>query len=333
MIEIQSFNKRHVSTESFERYLESGVPIVLPIGGIPKIHIFIEPLRSELGLRIEAGPELQVPDTGLRNIIARIAVHDGKRFLEVVVTVASLFRDAYPVLCLMADRIQLSGFSASGALRATLDKMSSLLRTPDSMSREREVGLFGELLILGGLISSRGLSNAVQAWRGGQREEHDFGLPTLDVEVKTTTAERRAHWVGSLTQMVPTPERPLWLISHQVTAAGAGHGRTLPDLVDNIRLALGTGAARDSFEATLSGSGWHEEDRERLGTHWTRRAESRAFVVAGAFPRLTPDALRHADVAWDRMPEVRYRIVLDGLESEEDVPEVISTAMGFEGRI
>ncbi|MET8322903.1 PD-(D/E)XK motif protein [Micromonospora sp. NPDC005189] len=333
MIENQQFDKRHVSTEGFDRYLDSGVPIVLPIRGMPEVHIFIEPLKSELGLRVEAEPDSQAPDTGLRNIVARIAVRDGKRFLEVVVTMAPLFRDAYPVLCSMADRIQLGGLSPSSALRATLDKLSSLLRAPDWMSREREVGLFGELLVLGGLIGSRGLSNAAQAWRGGQAEEHDFGLPNLDAEVKTTTGERRTHWVGSLTQLVPTRGRPLWLISHQVTAAGAGRGHTLPDLVDNIRLQLGSGVARDSFEVTLSGSGWQEDDRERLGTRWTRRAESHAYAVVGAFPRLTSDALRHSDLPLDRMPEVRYRIVLDGLESEEDVPQIIATAIRFEGQI
>jgi hypothetical protein len=329
----RSVDKRHVSTEGFDRYLDSGVPVVLPIHGMPEAFIFVEPLRPELGLRVEVGPDSDAPETGLRNIIARIAVRDGTRFLEVVVTVSALFRDAYPVLCSMADRVQVGGLSPSSALRATLDKMSSLLHPPDSMSREREVGLFGELLVLGGLISALGVNKAVQAWRGGQAEEHDFGLPALDVEVKTTTGERRAHWIGSLTQMVPTRDRPLWLVSHQLTAAGTGHGHTLPDLVETIRLELGSGVARDGFEMTLAGSGWREDDRERLVTRWTLRTESLAYAVVGAFPRLTPDALRHSGLPLDRIPEVRYRIDLDGLESEQDVPKIISITIGFEGRI
>jgi hypothetical protein len=326
-----SVDKRHVSAESFDRYLDSRVPVVLQVRGVPEAFIFVDPLKPELGLRVEVGASADAPETGLRNIIARIAMRDGRRFLEAVVTVSALFRDAYPILCSMADRVQVGGLSPADALRATLDKMSSLLRAPDSISREREVGLFGELLVVAGLINALGAKNAVQAWRGGQAEEHDFGLPTLDVEVKTTASERRVHWIESLTQLVQTRDRPLWLVSHQVTTAGTGHGRTLPDVVDNVRAMIGSGAARDGFDRALSGSGWHEDDRDRLITRWTRRTESRAYPIVGTFPRLTPDALRHNGLPLDRIPEVRYRVDLDGFESQQDTPGIIATAIGFEG--
>lgn len=327
-----SVDKRHVSTESFDRYLDSRVPVVLPIRGVPEAFVFVDPLKPELGLRVEVGAGADVPETGLRNIIARIAVRDGKRFLEVVVTVSALFRDAYPVLCSMADRVQVGGMAPARALRATLDKMSSLLRVPDSMSREREIGLFGELLVVGGLISEVGAKNAIQAWRGGMAEEHDFGLPALDLEVKTTSGERRVHWIESLTQLVPTRSRPLWLVSHQVTTAGAGHGHTLSDLVDDIRTKIVSDVARVGLDKALVDSGWRDDERERFVTRWTRRTDSRAYPVVGTFPRLTPDILRLNGLPLDRIPEVRYRVDLDGLESQLDIPGFVTAAIGFEGR-
>lgn len=303
----------------------------IPVPGVPAASIFIEPIAPELGLRIEVGSGVSVPVTGLRNIVGRIVLRDGKRYLEVVVTANALFRDAYPILCSMVDRIQLAGLTPGAALRATLDKLSSLLRTPESISREQELGLFGELLVLGGLIEALGTRAAIQAWRGGQAEEHDFGLPEADVEVKTTSGERRTHWIESLTQLVPTIQRPLWLISHQLTVAGSGDGRTLPALVDLLRNRLGVGEVRDGFENGLTGSGWDDADRDRLVTVWTRRAKSVAFAVSDEFPRLTPDALRQDAVRLERLLDVRYRIDLNGLTSQQPTPDVIATAIRFEG--
>jgi Putative PD-(D/E)XK family member, (DUF4420) len=327
-----SVDKRHLSTESFDQYLDSRVPVILPVPGRPEAFVFIDPFKPELGIRIAFDTNVDAPATGLRNIIARIAIRDGKRFLEAVVTDATLFRDAYPVLCSMADRVQIGRLSPSAALRATLEKMSSLLNPPDTMSREREVGLLGELLLVGGLISVMGVDDAVRAWRGGLAEEHDIGLRELDIEVKTTTSERRVHWIESLTQLVPTRDRPLWLVSHQLTAAGSGEGQTLPALVAILRTSIGAGPARDAFENALEGSGWRDQHCDQLLTRWTRRTDSVAYLVGDWFPRLTPDALRDGGISLERVPEVRYRIDLDSLMSPVSPPPMILTAIKFQGR-
>ncbi|GAB2860772.1 PD-(D/E)XK motif protein [Lentzea nigeriaca] len=321
--------KRHASVESFDKYLATGGDAVIPIQGAPRSFVFIHAAKPELGLRIEVDLKTEAPETGLRNIISRIATRNDVRYLEVVVTAPALFRDAYPVLCSMADRVQVAGMSPGDALRATLEKMTSLLRTPETMSREREVGLFGELLVMAGLIRELGATKATQAWRGGQSEEHDFGLAELDIEVKTTTSERRTHWIESLTQLMPTQDRPLWLVSHQITNAGSA-GRTLPELVDGIRAAVSSSAA-GRFEEALAASGWSDGYRDRLGTRWTPRTDSVAYLVTDGFPRLTPDSLRSNVFGLDRIVDVRYRISLDKLDSSTDMPKIIATAIAREG--
>lgn len=326
-----SVGKRHVSIESFDKYLASRVPIVLPIAATPEVFIFIEPTKPELGLRTPVAAQCEIPDTGLRNLVARSSTRDNQRFLEVAIIAPSLFRDAYPLLCAMADRIQISGLSPNDALAVTLDTMAALLRAPEMMTRESEIGLFGELLLLGALIDVMNEAQAVQAWRGGLAEEHDFGLPTIDVEVKTTTGERRVHWIESLTQLLPTQDRPLWLVSHQITAAGSGPGMSLPELVDSIRGLVRSSGVRDRFEAVLADSGWREEGRDCLTARWTRRTESAAFPVDDWFPRLTPDALRGGGVQLERIPEVKYRIDVGGLPTPHDVPVIIARAISHEG--
>ncbi|MFI9449526.1 PD-(D/E)XK motif protein [Amycolatopsis sp. NPDC052450] len=326
-----TIDKRHVSAEGFDQLLGGGVPVVLPVPGAPEAFVFIEPRAQELGLRIEISTNDDAPDTGLRNIFARIALRHGKNYFEVVVRTPELFHDAYPVLCSVADRVQLGGMSPAQALHATLDRMSSLLRVPDSLPRDREIGLFGELLVLGGLIERLGASAAVEAWCGSQNEEHDFGLPDLDLEVKTTTSESRTHWIESLTQLVPKVGRPLWLVSHQLTTAGVGAGLGLPDLVDAVSARIGPGYDQDRFADALSQAGWRDDYRERLTARWTRRATSRGYEVTDAFPRLTPEDLRDRGVVMDRITEIHYRIDLDGFASTHEPPEIVRLSCAFEG--
>ncbi|OXM58964.1 hypothetical protein CFP71_00325 [Amycolatopsis thailandensis] len=326
-----TIDKRHVSAEGFDQLLSGEVPVKLPIVGKPDASIFIEPRAREIGLRIEVSSNDDAIDTGLRNIFNRIAIRDGKRWFEVVVRVPELFRDAYPVLCSVADRVQLGGMSPSQALHATLDRMSALLTSPDSLPREREIGLLGELLVLGGLVDCLGATKAVDAWCGSQNEEHDFGLPDFDLEVKTTTSESRTHWIESLNQLVPKVGRPLWLVSHQLTAAGAGAGRSLPDLIEAISTKINPGHTQDRFAEALSRAGWRSDYRERLTTTWTRRATSRGYLVADTFPRLTADDLDDRGVVMDRITEVHYRINLDGLAHPRQTPEIIQLSCAFEG--
>lgn len=323
--------KRHLSAENFERYLLSGVPAELPISGKPDATIFIQPDKRELGLRVAADRAAEKPRTGLRNLLTREVLHNGKRVLEVVVKDAALFRDAYPVLCSMADRIQLDGLTLNNALKTTVKQLASLLLGEQVMSKEREVGLFGELLMLGGFVRELGGVEAVRTWRGGNGEEHDFGLLRHDVEVKTTTNERRVHWIESVTQLVPTRTRPLWVVSHQLTAAGAGSGLTLLELVAKIRSGVGDGPHRDAFEDVLTGAGWREDDARGLTTRWTRRTETAAYLVTDTFPRITPDSIADAAINSSRIPRLKYQVDLDGFACEREVPQTISAAMSFEG--
>ncbi|MFC3449527.1 PD-(D/E)XK motif protein [Amycolatopsis speibonae] len=326
-----TIDKRHVSAEGFDQLLGGGVPVTLPVGGEPETFVFIEPRARELGLRIEVSANDDAPDTGLRNIFARTALRDGKYYFEVVVRAPELFHDAYPVLCSIADRVQLGGMSPVQALHATLDRMSSLLRTPDSLPREREIGLFGELLVLGGLIERLGASTAVESWCGSQNEEHDFGLPDFDVEVKTTTSESRTHWIESLTQLVPKVGRSLWLVSHQLTTAGVGAGLSLPDLVEAVSTQIDPGYDQDRFANALSQAGWRDDYRKRLTTRWTRRVTSRGYRVSDTFPRLTLEDLLDRGVAMDRITEIHYRVDLDGFADTHETPEIIRLSCAFEG--
>ncbi|MFV2112932.1 PD-(D/E)XK motif protein [Micromonospora sp. LOL_025] len=251
--------------------------------------------------------------------------HDGQRMIEVAVTDPRLFVDAYPLLCAVADRVQLDQQTLTAALVETLRRLGHLLKTEDVLSQEKETGLIGELLLFAGLVHAAGPDNALASWRGGQAEEHDFGLPDHDVEVKTTVSERRAHWISSLTQMVETGGRELWLVSLQITAAGSA-GRTLPNLITSVRGKLSSTAHRATFDDLLRGSGWRDRYSATCQRRWRLRTPAEAFQVTETFPRLTPSLLADAGVDGTHVTDVRYRLDLTG-RSGDPTPQILTDAL------
>ena len=136
--------------------------------------------------------------------------------------------EAYPILCSLADRIQLQDTNFNRAAVDVLNKFRRLLQGLGRLTEAEEIGLFGELLFLVRLVQDSDGGSAVSCWTGADHEEHDFAVGGNDVEVKTTSAERRSHRVHGLNQLVANPGRALWLLSVQLTAAGPTE-RTLGD--------------------------------------------------------------------------------------------------------
>jgi hypothetical protein len=323
-------SERHLSLEKFEEHLRHQVPLEYPIPGEPRLTVFIDPDRPAIGLHVPKKPNEPIPETGLRNIRVReLQSSQGRRF-EIAVTDRLLFVEAYPVLLAIADRLQIDGRSLDVALSDTMRILGRLLERHESLSVERELGLFGEVLFLAGLTSVVGAAEAIEAWRGPDGEEHDFGLRGIDIEIKTTNAERRLHWIGSLTQLVPTADRPLWLVSLQLTGAGPDDGRTLSELIDTVRAGLDVGAFRDAFEQRLQTVGWNDGYESRSWARWRTRDKPAAYAVTGDFPRLTSNLLINAGIDLSRIPDVRYRVDLTNRPTDAMAPGFLVVALAHE---
>jgi Putative PD-(D/E)XK family member, (DUF4420) len=320
-------DQRHLSTDSFERCLRSWVPMEHPIKGKPIITLFIDPDRRELGIRIPAPHDYRPEDTGRENVLLRVVQRPEGRFLEIVVDDSSLFIGAYPVLRSIADLIQLDGMDVMSALSSTIRSLDQLLKRDVGLSVEREIGLLGELLILRQLCTQLAIADAIATWRGSDSEEHDFSIFGIDVEAKTTSAERRTHWVASLTQLVQTGARPLWLVSQQVTRAGAGNGRSLRELITEIREIVGNSQIREMFECRLADAGWAEPYERSVHGRWLMRTPPQAYLIGPGFPQLTPSLLADAGISLIRIPDVRYRVDLTGLEVADQVPGIIDSIL------
>jgi putative PD-(D/E)XK family protein DUF4420 len=319
---------RHLTTSVLMEHWDSAVPVLIPIAGTPALRLRIDAPRSRLTLRAPLPPEVEAPVNPLAHVAVDTLVEGGVRYVEISTTDARLVIDGYAMLMAVADRVQLDGVDPLEALEQTLATWQSILATRVRMSLQAEIGLFGELLLVRALLET-GAAGA-DAWRGGLGEEHDFGFIDADVEAKTTSGEKRHHWIHGLTQLVETGDTPLWLLSVQITRGGEDQGQKLPDLIDQI-FTMVTGPDRDRIEQNLAAAGWHEEQRDLFDERWRLRAAPLAFRVDEDFPRLTPRLLASAGVDTTPLRQVAYEVDLTNRTPSPDSPSAVATMVKHMG--
>ena len=311
-------SSRHLSTSALYEHWRSGVPVVIPLPGEPPLRLRIDSPRTRLTLRAPVGSGTTLPPTALANIHVDLVVDQGEHFVEICTTDERLIVDGYAMLCAIADRIQVDGVEPLRALAETLATWRSILAMRARMTSEAEVGLFGELLVVDSLFRSDGLN--VSAWKGGLSEEHDFGFAEVDVEVKTTSSERRQHWIHGLRQMVPTGTTPLWMLSLQITRGGAEQGRTLPELVGSVLSAAPGEQARAHADHILHAAGWRDDQADLFADAWRPRTPPLALRVDPSFPSITPAQLLAGGVDVAAIRQVSYEIDVTDRATSPGVP-------------
>jgi hypothetical protein len=235
----------------------------------------------------------------------------GSQWQQLNVRLADNIEEVYALVCAILDRVQLAGEEFGEAVESTIASLTGILAVRQGLSRERQIGLFGELLVLLTLTCNRGESAALGSWRGPLGEEHDFGLEEADVEVKTTLGERREHWIGSAQQLSRTGNRQLYLLSIQLTTAALARGWTLPGLVEVVRNKLQSVTAQ--VNAMLTSVGYRDRDADLYRSRWTLRTRPGFFEVDDQFPAITDERIGPLVNSYDRIREIRYRIDLTGI--------------------
>ncbi|MBB5933759.1 PD-(D/E)XK motif protein [Streptomyces zagrosensis] len=317
----------HVEWATVAGYLDDGTPALIPLAGEPCIEFFVDAYGARTGLRIALDPADRVPLSGLTAVVVRPVAARGRRMLEIATAERALFRDFHDLLQGVADRVRREGHSPARAFTETLASWTELLARTRGISEEKRVGLLGELYALERFAYSFTWPIAIAAWRGPHSEEHDFGLPAYDVEVKSTASERRLHSIRGLTQLVPTGDRPLWLLSLQFTRGGSA-GSSLSERVRAIREQVAVHAPDLSQQLAdqLTRCEWlgplaAAPDPER----WSLRTQP--LVVSSAderLPRLGPEVLAALSAeARQRIVSLTYGVDLTGLPAAATAPAAL----------
>jgi len=156
------------------------------------------------------------------------------------------------------------------------------------LAAEAEVGLVGELAVLGSIIEA-GVSAGVAAvaWIGPLGGLRDFEIGTGGIEVKSTlSAASFPARVGSLDQLDDAIRQPLFVAGVRFRQSSAG--RCLPDCVERLRdIVRGDAEAERTFSERLLSAGYFDGHAEQYSRHFLH-VDTRIIEVADDFPRLTP---------------------------------------------
>ncbi|MEU2689129.1 PD-(D/E)XK motif protein [Streptomyces hygroscopicus] len=312
-----------------EHFLHAGQAATIPLGGsaLPRVDYVVTDDR-DIALHLELTSRQRLPRSPHPLIRVEEIAYEGMRMARLRTTQRQLLRDFHDLLCAVADRVVDRGRAPDQAFSETVQAWRALLDRPRATSLEKRIGLMGELVMLTAIAASHGWQTAAESWRGSYGEEHDFGLPSYDIEVKTTSAEERSHTIHGLSQLTPSADRPLWLVSLQLTRGGA-HGRTFTQCVSSVREQLAdhtTGAAVETLDERLAAVSQPDAanslpaDDER----WSLRSEPLVLMVDEHVPRLDHSLLRGLPPeAAARISHVDYNINVTGLPAAPAPPAAL----------
>ena len=301
---------RLIPWETFQStFLDPPLGAEIPVAGEPDLSILVQPGGGRLALRLPIA-EWSPPDTRMRAV--RFA-RDGEQLL-LAATDPQLFQAFYALMLDISDRVQLDRIPVLEAVEQALRVWRRLLAGLGGLTHEKQVGLTGELWALVRLLDATG-PEALGSWTGPLREAHDFRFGTDEIEVKTTSDERRRHLISRLEQLQPSPDRSLWILSIQVARAGPGEGWTLAEQVRAVRDRLAeTSALQPRFSQLLELAGWSDEDAAIYPDRWQLRTDPLIVRVDDNCPRITKTLLEEAvGEASRRIDNVSYRVDLEGL--------------------
>ncbi|MEU5664236.1 PD-(D/E)XK motif protein [Streptomyces longwoodensis] len=179
-----------------------------------------------------------------------------------------------------------SGQRAETVCKRVLDEWRELLRRRGGLlSDEALRGLFGELIVLQKVLTANP-ENGLSAWRGPDREPHDFRLGNGDLEVKTLGVNGSTVRIHGIGQLEPPTDGALHLIV--VRLLPAPDGLALPDLVEQLQTKVGD---RKNFALALARSGYSQLDADHYRDRRFTVARITALPINGTFPRIVPSAL------------------------------------------
>ena len=199
------------------------------------------------------------------------------------------FADLYQHLCTDVTSAFLSAATeelAVEALRARVAHWQRFMQSAgdQGLSAERQIGLYGELVVLKRLIEAGSSpAKAIEGWQGPLGTNQDFMFGTAALEVKSTTTNTES--LISITnerQLDDTGLDNLFLC-HMSLDHRKGTPGTLPGLVEEIEKMIGD-ILIPALEDRLLAAGYHRAQRELYADVGYTKRKLTHYRVSAAFP-------------------------------------------------
>ncbi|WOP19301.1 PD-(D/E)XK motif protein [Raineyella sp. LH-20] len=298
-----------LSPDTLEKYFRSGTVTTHHVNDFPEVIITVDSPGQRISV-LTPRNGMMLDTATLRRVTTGIDMRAGVEWARLTLDARGMYAEAYGLVLSVVQAMR-GGATFAAASSAAMTNMKALLAAKPRISEERQIGLFGELLLYRTLLDTFDEYTVVDWWLGPLAEERDFAFPAFDAEVKTTLGESRTHVIHGAGQLEPSPGRSLWLVSIQITRAGGDPlGIRLPGLIGEIRDRLiGT---RDRFVSHLASEGWDEDDAAMYPTAYVLRTTPAAYLVDDDFPAVTPERLRSIVPHSDLVSDVTYRVDVSG---------------------
>lgn len=179
------------------------------------------------------------------------------------------------------------------------------------LTRQKQMGLFAELIFLELCLKTMQPSQAINAWRGPNKGAQDFLFGQSWAEVKAISKSATTVEISSLAQLASENAGTLevYTLDKAENVEDPKESVSLAGLVRRVRLQVGeTGGPRQALDEKLLLAGYHDEDESAYATPIVI-LDYRTYSVSGGFPRLMPTTVPNGIV------EAHYQIALHNLET------------------
>ena len=318
---------RFPAWDQIEEYIDSGTPMLQEIAGEPRLELFLRGGAEEMGLQIPVEPDAEAIVNPLKEFhVHKIKIED-ECYLQVHTKSSNLFKPFFHLVAIISDSIQYDHESPADAITKAIHEWDALLKKESLLTEQVQIGLFGELIILEKQIE-RGGVGVFNSWTGPLQEPHDFRMVPAELEVKTTKSNTRQHIISSLSQLVPSKDCRLYLVSVVLEPAGSG-GETLPERIDKLRELLKPDInILERFNSILAGNtiGYKDKDALYYGERYRMRVPLSLIEVDEMFPRITRGMLSEnlGDRVASRILNANYSIDVENMGFVEGTDEFSS---------
>lgn len=168
--------------------------------------------------------------------------------------------------------------------------------TSQEISKEKLLGIFGELTVLKDIVAPRyGVNTAVLAWGGPDMQSKDFTINDTWYEVKSIGANANSIHISSLTQLASEyPGHLVVVHAEAVSPEFKGKCSAIIDLVKDILLMISDESIENMLVNKLHGIGvdiFGNEIKDRFDVK-----SITSYAVNGDFPRITPENVPHSEI-------------------------------------
>lgn len=171
------------------------------------------------------------------------------------------------------------------------------------VSKEKLMGIFGELLVLKDIVGPKyGINAAILAWGGPDSQSKDFTVSDTWYEVKTIGANSDSIRISSLTQLASTiPGHLLVVRAEAVSPEYSGNCFSTIDIIKQILLLVSDEAVENTLISKIQSTGIDVFGKETSIKFDVKSVTS--YSVSDGFPRITD-----TNVPYSEITEVQYTI-------------------------